>query len=127
MAVKRESSRNYEGLVSEANGARSRDDVVIAPGTAPRPNTLAAKRDSDNTYINWNPTGTPPGGGTIKGLFTETVDNTGTGTPPTRTTVIARDAEWNTDQVDWNGATAAQQATATTQLANLGIILREGM
>lgn len=114
-------------LISEGNATVSREEVVIAPGTAVRSGQNAARRDSDGTYITWNPTGTPPGGGTIKGIFQDNYGSTGTGTPTVRGATIARQAEVNADEIDWNGATDAQKAAGTTQLINLGIIPREGL
>jgi hypothetical protein len=114
-------------LVSEANGARSREEGQVAPGTAIRSATLLARRDSDQTLINYNPTGTPPGGGQIRGLAYDGVPATGTGTPATRIAYFARDIEYNEDEVDWNGASDAQKTAAKAQLATLGIIPREGL
>ena len=114
-------------VVSEASGLRSRDEGVIAPGTALRSAQLIARRDSDQTFITWNPTGTPPGGGQVRGLVWTDTGATGTGTPVTRGAFIARDAEVNADEIDYNGATAAQVTAGNAALAALGIILREGI
>ncbi len=114
-------------VVSEAQGLRSRDEGVVAPGTALRSGQLTAKRDSDNTYITWNPTGTPPGAGQVRGLVYADSGATGTGTPAVRGAWIARDAEVNADEIDWNGATSAQVTAGTAALLALGIIPREGI
>lgn len=114
-------------LASRATNTRSMDNVVVAPGTAVRVATLAARRDSDQTFINYNPTGTPPGGGQIRGVFYETTDQSGTGTPTKRTAMVARDAEVNKAEMDWNGLSTGQIAQAVTSLASLGIIVREGV
>jgi hypothetical protein len=127
MPVLRERFGGPNFLISEANGNRSREEGVVVPGTALRSGTILAKRDTDQGLQNWNPTGTPPGAGTIKGLAYDGVPNTGTGTPSTRIAYFARDIEYNEDEIDWNGATDAQKTAAKASLANLGIIPREGL
>lgn len=127
MAVLTEKLSGPSFLISEANATRSREEVVIAPGTAVRSGQRAARRDSDGTFITWNPTGTPPGGGTVKGIFYDNYGPTGTGTPTVRGAIIARDAEVNGDELDNNGATAGQVATGDAGLLALGIIKREGL
>jgi hypothetical protein len=114
-------------VVSEASGLRSRAEGVVAPGTALRSGQLIAKRDSDNTFQSWNPTGTPPGAGQVRGIAWADTGPTGIGTPPTRFAYIAADAEVNADELDFNGATSGQTATGNAALLALGIIPREGI
>jgi hypothetical protein len=114
-------------IVSEANATRSRDEVTLVPGTAVRSGQLAARRDSDLKYQTWNPTGTPPGAGQVRGIFMYDSAATGTGTPSTRIAMLARDAEVNADELDYVGSTAGQVATGNAGLLALGIVPREGL
>lgn len=118
-------------IYSEANATRSRENVQVAPGTAVRVATLAARRSGDALYRNYNPAA-GDGTETLRGLFYDTYDvddNAGlqTGTPVVRGVIVARDAEVNREEIDWNGLTSGQITTAIASLASLGIIVREGV
>lgn len=130
MAVKIEGQHAGGFIYSEANASRSRENVQIAPGTAVRVATLAARRSGDALYRNYDPSAVD-GRQTLRGLFYETYDaddaGFATGTPVVRGVIIDRDAEVNKGEIDWNGLTAGQITTAISALNDLGIKVREAI
>ncbi|MGF6792766.1 head decoration protein [Paraburkholderia sp. 35.1] len=109
-------------VVSEANGHRSRDQVTLSGGTKVYAGTVLGHLTASGDYVPLNPGGAGDGSETAAGILWGTKDAT---VGPVSATAITRDAEVNASELIWpSGATPSQIATATAQLASVGIILR---
>ena len=107
-----------ESLVSEANGERSREAVSIA-GTVTACMVLGIVT-ATGAYVPLAPAasdGSQNAAGIAYGHYDGSV-------APVPGVAFVRDCEHAADIVDFGAATAPQIAAATTQLADLGIILR---
>jgi len=117
MTILTEEKRNFVGIISEANNSRSRDEYNVV------------NADSNNTIFCGQPleaSGTnlvAYTGGAIVGLLLEKVpENT---TDGVQRAVLARDAEFNTADIEYpENATTAQITAINDGLKALGIVLR---
>ena len=107
-----------ESLVSEANGERSREAVIIAGNVTPC--MVLGRVTASGDYVTLTPAasdGSEAADGISYGAYDgSSADVSGV--------AFVRDCEHAADIVDFGSANTAQIATATTQLAALGIILR---
>jgi len=110
-----------EFLASEANGARSREQVTLLTGQNLKAGAVLGKVTADGKYKEWNP-GNVDGSETAVAVLYANVDATD---GDKRAVIIARDAEVNGNALEYfTGASAANKTAAATQLAAVGIIVR---
>lgn len=121
MTVLTEGKRAADFIVSEANGARSRDVITIAQSAALQPGTVLGKITATAKYVALDPAANT-GAETAAGILYAAADATGA---DVRQTAILRDAEVNGAELAWpDGITAGQKTAAVADLAALGIIIR---
>lgn len=121
MTILTEGRHTAEFLVSEANGARSRDVVTILSGEVLGPGAVLGMVTASGKYVELNPGGAD-GSEVAAAILYEGVDATAADT--TRTALL-RDAEVNGGEIVWpDGITGPQKTTAIGQLAALGILVR---
>lgn len=115
-----------EGLMSEANFHRSRDNIVILAGQGVLlPGSIVGKITASGKYAfsaNAEITG-EEGAETAKAILLYGVDAT---SADVAVAAITRDAEWNGNTVAYDSTVndAGKKATKAAQLAAAGIILR---
>jgi hypothetical protein len=105
-------------VLSEANGKRSRDNVVIPAGNGIlQPGTVLAASGANHVPL------TAAAGAGAVAILGYRVDTTGAGA--VRAAAITRDAEVNRHQLVWPaGITAPEQTAAINALAAKGIMVR---
>lgn len=119
MAIHTEGRRTGEHVLSEANGSRSREQGVLAAGNLPAGTVLAL--DADGNYVQLAPTAA----NTTKNAVAVLYAAADASAAPVPCVVHARDCEVIGAQLEWPaGITDPQTATATTNLAAAGIIIR---
>jgi len=116
---------NYAGahIVSEAERERSRDTGLIAQGADLSPGTILGMIESSGKYAMLDPSASDGSEVAVAVLFAgvkaSAADAMGV--------VHVRSCQINSGEITWpDGITVAQIATATTQLKDAGIILRDG-
>ena len=110
-------------IVSEANGYRSREQIVIASGAGKlKPGTVLGKITASGKYAPYNPT-LETGVETAAAILWEGCDAT---SADVRRTATIRDTEIHADVLAWgSGVTTDQHKTdALADLAGSGIIAR---
>lgn len=121
MTVLTEGKHAADFLVSEANGARSRDAVTVAQGQNLKPGAVLGKLTATGKHMALAPAAND-GSQTAAGILYAAADATGA---DVRQTAILRDAEVNGAELAWpDGITAGQKTAAVVELAGLGIIVR---
>lgn len=121
MTVLTEGRYTAEFLVSEANGARSRDVVTILSGEVLDPGAVLGKVTASGKYVELAPAA-GDGSEAAATILYERVDVSAA--DATRTAIL-RDAEVNGAEIVWpDGITAPDQTTAIGELAALGILVR---
>jgi hypothetical protein len=121
MTVLTEGRYTAEFLVSEANGARSRDVVIIASGEVLEPGTVLGMVTASGKYVQLDPAASD-GSEAAAAILYEGVDATAA---DTSRAVLLRDAEVNGGEIVWpDGITEPDKTTAIGQLAALGILVR---
>lgn len=121
MAVLIEGKHNADFIVSEANGARSRDAVTVAQSAALKPGTVLGKLTASGKYAALDPAANT-GAETAIGLLYAAADATDA---DAGAVAILRDAEVNGAELAWpEGITPEQKAIAIAALAIRGIIVR---
>ena len=119
MTIQHEPQHTGEHILSEANGNRSREQIVLAAGNLPAGTVLALDENGD--YVQLNPTGDTPTNVAAAVLYSATDASEA----PARAVIHARDCEAIATLLNWPaGITEPQKATATEQLTATGIILR---
>jgi hypothetical protein len=104
-----------EFLLSEANGTRSREEVVIAAAaSAMVPGTLVGKITASGKYVAYN-NGASDGTQTAAGVLYQHVADSAA---DQKAVIIARDAEVNGDEL------TGSDAAGVADLLALGIIVR---
>lgn len=104
-----------EFLLSEANGTRSREEVVIAAAAgAMVPGTLVGKITASGKYVAYS-NGAADGTQTAAGVLYHAVADTAA---DQKAVIIARDAEVNGDEL------TGSDAAGVADLLALGIIVR---
>lgn len=116
MAIETLPPRNFAFIVSEAAGTRSRATLPCGNGS----NAITAGSilvDNSGTYEEAAVSST-----TVAGILCESVSDSDT---DVSRTVIVRDAEVSSAELQFpTGASAAQVTALTTALADIGIIVR---
>ncbi|MFP4891230.1 head decoration protein [Paraburkholderia sp. EG304] len=108
-------------LVSEANGHLSRDQVTLTGGVQVLAGTVLGKVTASGFFAPLNPTASD--GSQIAAAISYATHDVTTANKPA--TIIDRNAEVNASELIWPAnVTPAQIATATQQLATVGVILR---
>lgn len=121
MAILTEGIHNNEGLISQANGERSRELVTVKSGQKFGAMTVLGQITTGGKYVQCDPAATD-GSEVAVAVSYAAVDATDADTPAV---VYARDCELNAKIVQWKtGLSAGAIATATAELAVKGIILR---
>lgn len=117
-----EGRRTGEHLVSEANGTRSRETVVILAGTgALEPGTVLAKLTASGKHVVYDNDGAD-GSETAAAILYDAVDATAA---DAKAVAHVRDAEVNGRCLVWkDGLTAAAITAGTADLAVAGLIVR---
>ncbi len=115
-----------EGLMSEANGHRSRDNITIAAGSGIiEPGTVLGKITASGKYTaSPNAVVAPIAGAeTATAIALYRADATG---GDVKISAITRDAEWNVNTLTYDASVNddAKKATKRAQLAAVGIIAR---
>ncbi|GHA85400.1 head decoration protein [Modicisalibacter luteus] len=119
MAIHKEPRRAGEHVVSEANGARSREQATLAAGNCAAGTVLALNATGD--YVPLDPVATD-GTQTAKAVLYAPVDAS---TAPQPCVVHVRACEVHEEALTWpDGASQAQIDTATNDLVGLGVIVR---
>jgi hypothetical protein len=112
-----------EAIFSEANGNRSRDDAILISGQ-----NLGSMRVLGRITASGKLTALAPAAGdgsqTAAAVLIYATDAS---TGDKKTSVLTRDCELNASALDWGALNAGQIATAKTQLATAGIIVREAI
>lgn len=122
MAALTEGKRTAEFVLSEANGDRSRENVVVVSGQNLTAGAVVGKITASGKYKEYNP-GNADGSQTAVGVLYASTDAT---SADAKGVIYARDCEVRKADLVWfTGATAPQQATGITALAALGILARD--
>lgn len=107
-------------LISEANGFRSREQITLTSGDYSAGTVLGIVTAS-GSYTQFNPAATNGSETAVAVLF----DNVDASTEDKPAVITARDAEVNSNLLEWiDGITDAQKTAAAAALATAGIIIR---
>lgn len=121
MATVTEPRHRGEFMVSEANGFRSRENIVVVSGQNLGAGAVVAKLTASGKYMVLTP-GTSDGSQNAAGILYGAVDAS---SADAKGVLIARDAEVNAGEIAWPaGISAGNKTTAIAALAALGIVLR---
>lgn len=121
MTVLTEGRYTGEFLVSEASGARSRDEITVVAGSNQLgPGRILGKLTASGKYAPYNPEGSD-GSQTVAGILYAAVDASG----DVQAVAITRDAEVNAAELDWGALNAGQIAAGRAGLVALGIVPRD--
>jgi len=116
-----ESTHAFEFLASEANGARSREQGILASGNNLSAGAVLGVITASGKYAEYNP-GNADGSETAVAVLADAVDASAADAD---CVVVARDAEVKSGSLAWfSGATAGQKTTGESDLAAVGIIAR---
>ena len=119
MAITTEARHTGEHIVSEANGARSREEGVLAAGSLPAGAVLAL--DGNGEYVQLAPSATD-GTETAKAVLYAATDASESKQP---CVVHTRACEVHGEALTWpDAATDSQITTATNDLVSRGVIVR---
>lgn len=114
---------NHAGgfIVSEANGTRSRANIMLLAGAAYAAGAVLARITSSGKFKNYTP-GASDGSQTASAILWDAVDATAA---DARGVAVVRDAEINSSDLSWaSGVDASEQSVAIGSLANVGIVDR---
>lgn len=116
-----EGIHSAESLVSEASGERSREVVTFLTGNTTKACEVLGKVTASSKYVPFDQDASD-GSEAAAGIAFAAVDASSADADGV---AFVRDCEHNADIVIWpSDATAGEIATATAELAALGIILR---
>lgn len=116
-----ESYKDGHGLASEANGSRSREQVVLESGQDLEPGAVLGVITASGKYKEYNP-GNSDGSETAAAILFSRGDATA---GDLEVVAVVRDAEYDEDALQWfSGATGGQIDTGTAELAAQEIIVR---
>jgi len=115
-------ARAGEFILSEANGARSRENITLAAGAGQlAPGTVLGAVAADGKHKPLNPSATDGSESAAAVLY----DHADASAAEVVAAAIVRDAEVKADLLIWpDGITDAQKTTAIAQLQALGVIVR---
>lgn len=123
MTILTEGRHAAEGLLSEANFHRSRDNITVVSGAGKlAPGTVLAKITASGKYKPSTATGSD-GGQTAVAVLLYPVDAT---SADVAVAAITRDAEWNVHNLAYDASVDddTKKAAKHAQLAAVGIIVR---
>ena len=121
MAVLTEGTHTGEFLISEANGYRSRDTIVVLTGEVLNAGTIIGKVTASGKNVRYDPVSSN-GSETVAGIVFGNIDATDA---DANAVIISRDSEVNNELLTYSdGADASAITTANTELEALGIIVR---
>lgn len=121
MTTLNESLYPLEFVVSEASGTRSRDTATLVSGQNLDAGTVLGKITASGKLTQFNQDGAD-GSETAMAILAYPCDASGA---DATCVIVARDAEVNAAELAWpNDIEAGEKATAITQLAAAGIIVR---
>lgn len=123
MTTLTEGRRAAEGLLSEANFHRSRDNITVVSGAGKLvAGTVLARITASGKYKPSTATGSD-GGQTAIAILLSPVDAT---SADVQVAAITRDAEWNVHTLTYDASVDddTKKAAKHTQLAAVGIIVR---
>lgn len=123
MATLTESKYPGEAILSEARGYRARDTITVLSGEDLTANQVISKVTASGKYRSIN-TGGADGSQTAVGILFAAVDATD---GDAEGVAFLNDAEFNKNEINWNGLTDNQIATAIGQLLAVGIKIRPGI
>ncbi len=126
MPVKTEGKHPGEFIVSEANGYRSRDEVIVTvpAGTKYDVALVLGKITASGKYVAYN-NGAADGSEIAAGVLYAALDNTEGGAPADfKGVVFNQDAEVRKADLDWNGQLQAAIDAGLADLAAKGIKAR---
>ena len=119
--VAHEGAHTGQFLVSEANGARSRETITLAEGQDLEAGTVLGKVTATGKYAQVAPTATD-GTESAAGILFDNVDASAA---DSKAVAIARDAEVRGSDLVWpEGVTAEQREAAVGELLAAGIVIR---
>lgn len=107
-------------VASEANGQRSRENIVIASGQNLGVGRVLGQITASKKYVALNP-GASDGSQNAAGALYAAVDATSSDKPGVG---FVRDCELKDGELDWGSLTTNQITAAKAQLAALGVIVR---
>jgi len=116
-----EGKHTGEFIVSQANGARSRDAVIVLSGETLVAGELVGIETASGKYVAYDPAGTITGSDTVAGI---SYDNIDASAADVSAVIIARDAEVRGSDLTYNEAVSGTITTEVAGLKNLGIIVR---
>lgn len=108
-------------IMSEAQGKRSRENVVLVSGQDLPAGAVLGQISSGGKYTALDQAASD-GSQTAAGILINATDASTADTP---VAIIRRDAEVNLYQLDWGTQSQTEQDTGIEELENLGIICRE--
>lgn len=121
MAVQTEAIHMGEGILSEANGHRSREEITVVSGQNLGAMFVVGKVTASGKYAEYN-NAAADGTQTAAGVLIGAVNASGA---DAKGAILARDAEVDYDTLQWKAAMAQNDKDAgVTDLAALGIIVR---
>lgn len=107
-------------IVSEANGARSREQVTLVTGQVVEAGTVLGKITASGKYAVYD-NAAVDGTQAAAAIALSACDAT---SADQDLVVILRDAEVNSDELDWGASDGTAITAGTADLLALGIILR---
>lgn len=124
MAIQNEGIHPIEGVLSEANGTRSRENVTVVLGQNLPAMSVVGRITATGKYKQVQ-AAQVDGSQTAAGILLYAVDATAADAPGV---IIALDAEIRTSALQFEATEdAGEQAAHITALATLGIITRDGV
>ena len=121
MTTLTESSRTGSFLLSEANGNRSREEITVITGQDLPAGAVLGKITASGKYTAVSQ-GAGDGSQTAVAVLWQATDATDA---DVKAAAIVRDAEVNREEMDFGGESTTEIETAITELAAVGIIVRD--
>lgn len=116
-----ETARTGEFILSEANGARSRENITVAAGHDMQPGTVLGIVSASGEYAPFDPSASD-GTETAAGILHSYADSRD---GAVKAVAVVRDAEVNQHLLIWpDDVTDAQRAAAEANLLTTGVVVR---
>lgn len=124
MTIIAETSHSHEGIFSEANGTRSRENIIVESGQDLPAMMVLGLVTATSKYAEYNG-GLADGTETAVGVLLSAVDASAADVVGV---AILRDAEIKLSALQWeSGATQQEKDDAVADMLALGIIIRDGV
>ena len=121
MTTLTEGRHTGEGLLSEAEGTRSRENITIAAGANLVPGQVLGKITASGKYKMHDPAASDGSQAAAAILYADAA----AAAADVKGVAIVRDAEWNGATLTWiSGISGGNKTAGIAALAALGIILR---